>query len=149
MADRAKRGQASAQQVFDYYLNWLTTPSITDHYQLPVSEPAYARDWGMRVAVEDLRRVIDQARAQSREVVLGGHSLGASIATAYATWDFGGRAGGEDLEGSCWSTAAVARRPSPPRTRRWPCRPCRPVRRGSCSAAFPLRLPACSTSWER
>lgn len=99
MANRAKRGEVSAQQVFDYYLGWLTNPSITDHYQLTLSEPAYAREWGMRVAVEDLRRVIDQARAQSREVVLAGHSLGASIATAYATWDFGGRAGGDDLAG--------------------------------------------------
>ena len=31
--------------------------------------------------------------------MLGGHSLGGSIATAYATWDFGGRAGGDDLDG--------------------------------------------------
>ena len=53
----------------------------------------------MRVAVEDLRFVIDEARAQSREVVLGGHSLGGSIATAYAAWDFNGRPGGDDLSG--------------------------------------------------
>ena len=45
----------------------------------------------MRVAVEDLRRVVAEARRDSREVVLGGHSLGGSIATAYATWDFNGR----------------------------------------------------------
>ena len=53
----------------------------------------------MKVAVEDLRRVIAQARRHGREVVLGGHSLGASIATAYATWDFNGRAGAKDLSG--------------------------------------------------
>ena len=30
---------------------------------------------------------------------MGGHSLGGSIATAYATWDFNGRPGGRDLSG--------------------------------------------------
>jgi pimeloyl-ACP methyl ester carboxylesterase len=53
----------------------------------------------MRVAVKDLRRVIEKAREKSREVVLGGHSLGGSITTAYATWDFGGHAGADDLSG--------------------------------------------------
>ena len=32
-------------------------------------------------------------------MVLGGHSLGGSVATAYATWDFNGRAGANDLAG--------------------------------------------------
>jgi pimeloyl-ACP methyl ester carboxylesterase len=99
MADRVKRGEASAQQLFDYYLGWLTNPSVTDHYALSLDSPAYAREWGMHVAVEDLRRVVQEARRDSREVVLGGHSLGGSIATAYATWDFGGRPGGDDLSG--------------------------------------------------
>jgi pimeloyl-ACP methyl ester carboxylesterase len=99
MADRVKRGEATAQQLFDYYLGWLTNPSVTDHYGLSLGGPSYARGWGMRVAVEDVRRVIEEARADSREVVLGGHSLGGSIATAYATWDFNGQAGGDDLSG--------------------------------------------------
>ena len=99
MADRVKRGEANVQQLFNYYLGWLTNPTITDHYGLSLGVEPYTRGWGMRVAVEDVRRVIEQAREHSREVVLGGHSLGGSIATAYATWDFGGRAGGDDLSG--------------------------------------------------
>jgi len=98
-ADRLKRGEATAQQMFDYYLGWVLNPAIRDHYSFPLGGPSYTRGWGMRVAVEDVRRVVQEARKQSRHVVLGGHSLGASIATAYATWDFGGRAGGEDLSG--------------------------------------------------
>jgi hypothetical protein len=43
--------------------------------------------------------VIAAARKGGRKVVLGGHSLGATIATAYATWDFRGRAGARDLAG--------------------------------------------------
>jgi pimeloyl-ACP methyl ester carboxylesterase len=99
MADRAKRGEATAQQLFDYYLGWLTNPGVTDHFPISLGGPSYARGWGMRVAVEDVRRVVDEARNESRQVVLGGHSLGGSIATAYATWDFDGRAGGDDLSG--------------------------------------------------
>jgi pimeloyl-ACP methyl ester carboxylesterase len=99
MADRVKRGEATAQQLFDYYLGWLTNPAVRDHYAIALGGPSYARGWGMRVAVEDLRRVVDEARRDSREVVLGGHSLGGSIATAYAAWDFNGRAGGDDLSG--------------------------------------------------
>ena len=33
------------------------------------------------------------------KVVLGGHSLGGSVVTAYATWDFHGHAGADDLAG--------------------------------------------------
>ena len=53
----------------------------------------------MRVAVKDVARVVHAAHAGGRHVVLGGHSLGGWIATAYATWDFGGRAGARDLDG--------------------------------------------------
>jgi pimeloyl-ACP methyl ester carboxylesterase len=63
------------------------------------AEVPFARDWGMRVAVQDLRRVVKAAGAHGRRVVLGGHSLGGTITTAYATWDFKGRAGVEDLAG--------------------------------------------------
>jgi hypothetical protein len=53
----------------------------------------------MRVEIEDLRHVVDAAREQGRKVVLGGHSLGGSITTAYATWDFNGKPGATGLSG--------------------------------------------------
>src|SRR5579864_496641 len=53
----------------------------------------------MHVAVEDLHHVIEAANGLGGKVVLGGHSLGGSVVTAYATWDFGGRAGADDLAG--------------------------------------------------
>jgi pimeloyl-ACP methyl ester carboxylesterase len=100
MVDRVKRGEATPQQLFDYYLGYIVNAGVTEHtVNVPDASVLFARGWGMRVAVEDLRRVIAEARNQSREVVLGGHSLGGSIATAYATWDFGGRSGGDDLSG--------------------------------------------------
>jgi hypothetical protein len=100
MLDRAKAGTATPQQLFDYYLGYLTDPSVATHFQLiPDSQVGYARQWGMRVEIEDLRRVIAAALKGGRRVVLGGHSLGGSIVTAYATWDFSGRAGVKDLSG--------------------------------------------------
>jgi len=59
-----------------------------------------ARGWGLPVALADLRRVVLAARAGGRrKVILGGHSIGAATALAYAAWDFGGRAGYRDLAG--------------------------------------------------
>ena len=98
--NRAKTGHMTGRQLFDYYLGWLTDSSITDHFQfIPDAQVAYARTWGMRVEIEDLRRVVRSAQRVGGHVVLGGHSLGGSITTAYATWNFGGRPGGRGLSG--------------------------------------------------
>jgi pimeloyl-ACP methyl ester carboxylesterase len=43
--------------------------------------------------------VVKRARRGGRKVILGGHSLGASTAVAYAAWDFKGRPGFRDLSG--------------------------------------------------
>ncbi len=98
--DGAKRGKISATELFDYYLGYLTDPSITDHYR-PVADASvpFAKRWGMAVAVNDLHAVIERARRLGGNVVLGGHSLGGSVVTAYATWDFGGTPGAADLAG--------------------------------------------------
>jgi hypothetical protein len=87
-----------AHDAFRYYLESLTDTSIMPRFT-PVTDAAYARRWGMGVAVRDLGNVIRAARRDGRRVVLAGHSLGATIAIAYATWDFGGRAGAADLAG--------------------------------------------------
>ena len=94
-------GKGSSQALFDYYLGWIGNPNApTKHFE-PVVDAAvpHARQWGMKVAVEDLRRVIKLAKRGGRKVVLGGHSLGGTITTAYATWDFAGKAGAADLDG--------------------------------------------------
>jgi hypothetical protein len=100
VVDRAKAGEATPAELFDYYLRYLSDPSITDHYQ-PIAddEVPYARGWGMRVAVKDLRRVVKRAKRLGGKVVVGGHSLGGSITTAYATWDFNGRPGAKGVAG--------------------------------------------------
>jgi pimeloyl-ACP methyl ester carboxylesterase len=100
MFNRAKARTVTPQQVFDYYLRWITEPSITEHFRMiPADEVAFARQWGMRTEIEDLRRVVKAAKRLGGRVALGGHSLGGTITTAYATWDFKGRPGARDLHG--------------------------------------------------
>lgn len=60
----------------------------------------YSRDWGLVPTINDLKLIIEAGRDGGRRtVILGGHSWGATIALAYAAWDFGGRAGYKDLSG--------------------------------------------------
>jgi pimeloyl-ACP methyl ester carboxylesterase len=59
----------------------------------------FVSDWGLRLQLEDLRRVVRRAAAGGRQVILGGHSAGASTAVAYAAWDFAGKPGHRELNG--------------------------------------------------
>jgi pimeloyl-ACP methyl ester carboxylesterase len=98
---RALEGEVSLEQMFDHYLGWITnggTPA--DHFEfLDTSQYSFARRWGMGVAVRDAHAVVQRAAAGGRQVVLGGHSLGASLTLAYAAWDFRDGAGYKDLDG--------------------------------------------------
>jgi hypothetical protein len=96
-----KTGRVKGRKLFDYYLNFTTDKSIKDHFQfIPDSTVGFAREWGMKTEVGDLRRVVKLAQARhARRIVVGGHSLGGSITTAYATWDFNGVAGAKGLAG--------------------------------------------------
>jgi pimeloyl-ACP methyl ester carboxylesterase len=98
--EKYKTGKVSSEEFFDYYLGYLSDPGVTRHYQpVPNADVEFAKEWGMDVAVEDLKPVIEQAKALGGKVVLGGHSLGGSVVTAYATWDFAGKPGAEGLSG--------------------------------------------------
>jgi pimeloyl-ACP methyl ester carboxylesterase len=101
MFERALAGEISQQEMFDYYLGWIANGGIpADHYQFAdTSALPFAREWGMETALEDARTVIRHAGHKGREVILGGHSLGASLTAAYGAWDFDGRPGYKDIEG--------------------------------------------------
>lgn len=92
-----KRGKVSPTAFFNYYLGQIGTPGA--YQPVPDSAVPFARDWGMNTEIEDLRVVVRAAARHGRNVAMGGHSLGGSIATAYATWDFHGHPGGRDLSG--------------------------------------------------
>jgi pimeloyl-ACP methyl ester carboxylesterase len=98
--DKGKARKLGPQKVFDYYLGYLEDKSVKKHFQaIPDSEVDFAHDWGMQTELEDLDRVVSRAKKLGGRVVVGGHSLGGTITTAYATWDFNGRVGASGLAG--------------------------------------------------
>jgi pimeloyl-ACP methyl ester carboxylesterase len=100
VVDKAKAGKVTPQQMSDYYVGWIEDQSITPHFQpIPDSEVGFAREWGMNTQIQDLRRVVLRAKKRGGKVVVGGHSLGGSMTTAYATWDFAGKPGAAGLAG--------------------------------------------------
>jgi pimeloyl-ACP methyl ester carboxylesterase len=96
-----KKGKVSSEEFFDYYLGYLSKPSYTGKHYVPVAPERveFAKNWGMSVAVNDLNVVMQAAKELGGKVVLSGHSLGGSVVTAYATWDFEGKPGAEGLSG--------------------------------------------------
>jgi pimeloyl-ACP methyl ester carboxylesterase len=112
VAERAKEGKATPQQLFDYYLGWINNPAIRKHFQqIPDSRVEFAKRWGMRVEIQDLRRVVKAAEARGGRVVVMGHSLGGTITTAYATWDFGGTPGAKGLSGLVYDDGGSGPKP--------------------------------------
>jgi pimeloyl-ACP methyl ester carboxylesterase len=107
-----KQHKVTAQQVFDYYLGFLDNMMIAKHLTLiPDATVGYARQWGMNVAVQDIHNVIAAAHKLGGHVVLGGHSLGGTVVTAYATWDFHGKAGADGLSGLVYDDGASGTTP--------------------------------------
>ena len=81
------------QQAYDYYFG------LKANYIDGTRDTPFARGWGLKLALEDLRKVVLRARAGGRrQVILGGHSLGASTTAAYASWDFNGHPGYRDIK---------------------------------------------------
>ncbi len=111
-ADKYKAGKVTPKQFFDYYLGFLTDSSVTKHVQFAEdSDVGFARDWGMNVEMHDLRNVVLAAKKLGGKVVVGGHSLGGTMTSAYATWDFDGKAGAKGLSGLVFIDGAS--RPDP------------------------------------
>lgn len=83
---------------FEYYLGFKAVAGRTFR---PVngSDVPFVRRWGLSLAISDLRRVVLRAREGGRRVLLGGHGSGATIAAAFACWDFAGVAGADQLAG--------------------------------------------------
>jgi pimeloyl-ACP methyl ester carboxylesterase len=92
-----KQGKVSPSDFFNYYLGNIGKPGA--YQPVPDSAVPFARNWGMNTEIQDLHAVVKVAHRRGNNVVMGGHSLGGSITTAYATWDFNGRPGGRDLSG--------------------------------------------------
>ena len=95
MLEKYLKGDATNEEMLDYYLGWILDGSVQPHFEgKTTAETQYARRSGLSIVVHDLRKVVNMAPLKGgHKVVLGGHSLGGSIVTAYATWNFNGTPG--------------------------------------------------------
>lgn len=110
MLEKYLKGDATNEEMLDYYLGWILDGSVQPHFEgKTTAETQYAKKWGLSMVVHDLRKVVNMARKGGRKVVLGGHSLGGSIVTAYATWNFNGTPGAKGLSGLVFIDGAGAR----------------------------------------
>ncbi len=97
---KALAGKATPQQALDYYLGWVLNPAQSPKFRpLQTKNFSFLKNWGMKMQLEDARAVIRQAKKAGKTVILGGHSLGGSMAAAYAAWDFNGKPGYKDIAG--------------------------------------------------
>jgi pimeloyl-ACP methyl ester carboxylesterase len=73
-----------------YYVDGETVEGKTFAGFLDTSQVPFESEWGLGVTVDDLRSVVQLVPSADRKgrVVLLGHSLGATIAESYASWDF-------------------------------------------------------------
>lgn len=101
MFERGLAGSASLQAVRDFYIGWIGNPQQAGPRFTPpdTAKLGFAADWGLPTAIGDLHNVVLAARRQGKRVILGGHSLGASMTAIYATRDFHGRPGYKDVDG--------------------------------------------------
>ena len=101
---------------YDYYVKHLGEPEGFN--AVPPEEVPFLVRWGLEVHLRDLHELVKRAQTVADTVVLGGHSLGASMASLYAAYDFGGAAGrlGDDhldglllIDGTLGRTGAFSR----------------------------------------
>ena len=62
-------------------------------------DAGFMRRWGLVTHLRDLHAVVEKANAKAETVVLGGHSLGASIVSFYAAYRFADGLGDAQLDG--------------------------------------------------
>ena len=81
---------------FDYYLE---RRGQADGFQpLEPEDVPFMAAWGLDVHLRDLDAIVRRARARAERVVLGGHSLGASLVSLYASYrDVHEGTSGQDL----------------------------------------------------
>ncbi len=66
---------------------------------IPENELGFMRRWGLVTHLYDLHEVVKRAHEQAATVILGGHSLGASIVSLYAAYRFEDGPGDDTLDG--------------------------------------------------
>lgn len=73
---------------YRYYVTERGTPE--GFSPLPAEAVPFMRRWGLEVHLRDLHELVKRAHGEAHTVILGGHSLGASLVSFYAAHTFEG-----------------------------------------------------------
>ncbi len=72
------------------YEFYVANAGKADGFRLvPPDEVRFMAYWGLTVHLRDLHEIVKEAGEKAPRVILGGHSLGASLVSFYAAYDFG------------------------------------------------------------
>jgi len=82
---------------YNYYVRNRGTPEGFN--PIPADELPFMRRWGLEAHLRDLHEVVKRAEEVAETVILGGHSLGASLASFYAAFRFEDGVGDAHLDG--------------------------------------------------
>ena len=82
---------------YRYYLTDAGTPAGFN--AVSAENVGFMRRWGLVTHLYDLHAVVKQARSDAETVILGGHTLGASIVGLYAAYRFSERSGNSFIDG--------------------------------------------------
>ena len=75
------------QIAYDYYVS--NVDKVDGFNPIVPEEVDFMRNWGLEVHLQDLDYIVQQARELANVVILGGYSIGASIVSYYAAYNFG------------------------------------------------------------
>ena len=92
---------------YNYYIQDLATPQGFN--LLPPDDVRFMAQWGLEVHLKDLHEIVKQAHLQAPRVILGGHSLGGSMVSYYAAFDFLDGPGYTHLDGLVLIDGALGR----------------------------------------
>jgi pimeloyl-ACP methyl ester carboxylesterase len=96
-AIRASLWERDPMLAYNYYIRDLATPQGFNLF--PPDDVRFMAEWSLEVHLYDLHEIVKQAHLQASQVILGGHSLGGSMVSYYAAFDFSEGPGYTHLDG--------------------------------------------------
>jgi hypothetical protein len=95
------------QTAYDYYVTNVGAESGFN--PLPPEDVRFMVDWSLEVHLRDMHEIVKQAKTIAPRVILGGHSLAASIVGYYAAFNFEDGSGYTHLDGLVLIDGALGR----------------------------------------
>ncbi len=91
-ACRRQKAREDPQAALDYYYNGVSIDGSTFGGFYTEADTPYLSEFGLQLLMQDIHAILEEKipdpADRKKTVFIAGHSMGASIAAAYAAWDF-------------------------------------------------------------